>query len=139
MKSDQAIRIAIVDDHQLVRQGLRQTLEEAQGFTVIAEGASADDAIQIARTTSLDVLLVDVNMPGGGLRAAAEVCREKLVPKVLLLTVYDGGTEAAKEAGAAGYILKGISGDELIAIIRNVHTGQHHFSTVSPDPYSRTS
>jgi DNA-binding NarL/FixJ family response regulator len=123
-------RVAIVDDHALIRRGIRESLVELGRFHVVAEGASADDAISISRSTPLDVMLVDINMPGGGIEAVKVICSEKPRTHVLMLTIYDNmaNVKAALQAGAAGYVLKGIEGDELAAIVDKVNKGAKHVS-----------
>lgn len=122
------IKIALVDDHILLRRGLRETLGECRDFEVVGEGASADDAVSIARSTRPDVILLDVNMPGGGLAAVERIVKLQQTTKILMLSVYDNlaNVRAAMMSGASGYVLKGVSGDELVAIIKSVYAGGKH-------------
>lgn len=119
------IRIALFDDHVLVRRGLRETLGECREFEVVGEGATADEAVSLVQSSSPDVILLDVNMPGGGLTAADRITKLKKKTKILMLTVYDNlaNVRSAMTSGASGYVLKGVGGDELVAIIKSVCAG----------------
>jgi two-component system nitrate/nitrite response regulator NarL len=122
------VRIAIVDDHVLLRRGLRETLEECLDFEVVGEGTNADEAVSIARSMRPDVIILDVNMPGGGLAAVERIAKLPQSTKSLMLTVYDNleNVRKAMTSGASGYVLKGVSGDELVAIIKSVYAGGKH-------------
>lgn len=119
------IRVIVVDDHPLYRSGVVSTLREYPGIDVAGEGGSAADAIRLAGDLKPDVALLDISMPGGGLAAAAEIARASLPTRVIILTAseVDEDVIAALEAGAAGYTLKGVGGDDLAAIIRTVAAG----------------
>ena len=122
------IRTALVDDHPLFRDGVRQTLSNAGDIKVVAEGACADDAIHIARSMSPDLMLLDINMPGGGIAATTSITEAYPDIRIALLTVSENESDvaAAMASGARGYILKGISGSELVQIIRAIHGGQSY-------------
>lgn len=124
------IKIALIDDHVLVRRGLRETLGECREFEVVGEGATADEAVSIVESTRPDIILLDVNMPGGGLTAVDRITKLKNNPKILMLTVYDNlaNVRAAMTGGASGYVLKGVGGDELVNIIKSVYAGGKHIS-----------
>jgi DNA-binding NarL/FixJ family response regulator len=128
--------IAIVDDHPLTRRGIRAALEEEPAFAIIAEGGSAEEAAAIAQQHQPDVMFLDINMPGGGARAAADV--KMLLPhcRVIMLTVYDNlaNVRASLEAGASAYVLKGVEGDEIIAVVKQVLSGKKF---ISPDLAAR--
>ena len=83
----QLIRVAIVDDHPLLREGVARSLTETGAFEICGEGASADDAIRLAAEVRPDILLVDISMPGGGLHAAAGDPRRQPDMKIVILTV----------------------------------------------------
>jgi DNA-binding NarL/FixJ family response regulator len=119
------IRVVVVDDHPLFRSGVVASLREFPDMDIVAEGASADDAIRLARELSPDVALLDISMPGNGLSAAAAIGSGTTGTKVVILTVSEDDEEVMKalEAGVAGYVLKGIVGDELVRIIRSVAAG----------------
>lgn len=122
------IRAALIDDHPLFRDGVRQTLSLAGDIKVVAEGTCADDAIHIAQSMSPDVMLLDINMPGSGIAATTSITEAHPDIKIALLTVSEneGDVAAAMASGARGYILKGISGAELVQIIRAIHGGQSY-------------
>lgn len=122
----QHIRIAVVDDHPLFRDGVTQTFCESQEVDLVAVGANCDDAIQIAEQAKPDILLLDIQLPGGGIRAAQLISGMACATKIIMLTASEDETDvsAALEAGACAYVLKGISGVELIQTVRAVLQGE---------------
>ena len=125
-----AIRIAIVDDHPLFREGVSRSLAETGEFEICGEGASADDAYKLALEANPDVLLLDISMPGGGL-SAVERIREALPnQKLVLLTVSEANQDvsAALNAGASGYVLKGVGSKALAEILRVIAAGETYVS-----------
>jgi two-component system, NarL family, nitrate/nitrite response regulator NarL len=129
---NEQIRIAIVDDHALMRTGIVQTLEELGGFTIVGEGASADDARRIASEDVPEIMLVDINMPGDGLVALQDIVAQHLPVKVVMLTVFDSlsNVQKAMSTGAAGFVPKGVEGAELARILRDIHGGRQHVDPV---------
>lgn len=124
--------VAIVDDHPLVRAGVRGSIEAA-GFEVIGEAADVDQAIALIRSTQPDVVLLDVHMPGGGGGGGAEVaaaCSDLVNTRFLALSVSDAAEDvvAVIRAGARGYVTKSISPDELAEAINRVADGDAAFS-----------
>lgn len=120
------IRILIVDDHEVVRMGLRGLLERNPGFTVVGEAGSADEAIQKAAESPVDVVVMDVRMPNGsGIEACRAIREAKPDVKVIMLTSYadDEAVFASVMAGASGYVLKQIGSHELVEAIRTVAAG----------------
>lgn len=120
------IRILIVDDHEVVRMGLRGLLERNPGFTVVGEAGSADEAIQKADETPVDVVVMDVRMPdGSGIEACRVIRQNHPDTKVIMLTSYadDEAVFASVMAGASGYVLKQIGSQELVDAIRTVAMG----------------
>lgn len=128
MATAKMIKVALVDDHPMMRRGLRDTLREQGDFEVVGEGASADEAVELARSEEIDVLIIDVNMPGGGLSAVERISKFDKPPKMLVLSVFDNlaNVRTAMECGASGYVLKGVEGDELARVLRNVCEGKKH-------------
>lgn len=126
------IKVLIVDDHDLVRTGIRRMLEDIQGIKVTGEARNGKDAVRIAKETRPDVVLMDVMMPPGigGLDATKMLLRTDPDVKVLIVTVCDDDLFPAKllQAGAAGYLTKGASRDEMVQAIRAVHSGQRYIS-----------
>ncbi|WP_295557668.1 response regulator transcription factor [uncultured Hyphomicrobium sp.] len=126
------LRIAVVDDHPLMRAGVQHTLSLEEDFEVVGLGGCADDAIEIARSQSPGLMLLDVNMPGGGLNAAKEIGTACPSVRLLFLTVSERMEDvtAALEAGVRGYVLKGIGGPDLVRTIRSVASGETY---ITPD------
>jgi Response regulator containing a CheY-like receiver domain and an HTH DNA-binding domain len=124
--------IAIVDDHPLVRAGVRGELEAA-GFEVIGEAADVDQAIALVRAAQPEVVLLDVHMPGGGGGGGAEVaaaCADLPNTRFLALSVSDAAEDvvAVIRAGARGYVTKSIAPPDLVEAINRVAEGDAAFS-----------
>jgi NarL family two-component system response regulator LiaR len=121
------IRLLLVDDHAVVREGLRGFLHLQQGIEVVGEAGDADEAVGLAARLKPDVVLLDLVMPGGDGIAAIRRLRDS-VPgiRVLVLTSFadDAQIFAATAAGADGYLLKDIDPEELAGSIRAVHAGR---------------
>ena len=130
------IRIVLVDDHPLFREGVAMTLASKPEFEIVGQGVSADDAVRLAKDLLPDVILLDISMPGGGIAAARKIAVSCPVVKIVMLTVseHDDDVLSALQAGARGYILKGVGAEELIGIVRAVDGGA---SYVSPDLAAR--
>jgi two-component system nitrate/nitrite response regulator NarL len=127
-----AIRLAVVDDHPLFREGVTRSLLEIGGFEIVGEGGSADDALRIAGECCPDILLMDISMPGGGLNALAAVLESHPEQKVVILTVSEANENIALalNSGAWGYVLKGVGSRSLADILRTVATGERYVSPV---------
>jgi len=120
------IKILLVDDHELVRTGIRHILEEAGDMEIVGEAADGDAALKLARQTAPDVILMDLNMPGiGGIEATRRVVRFLPNTKVIALSVLDDDPFPARlnEAGAMGYLTKGCPAQEMIEAVRTVNRG----------------
>jgi two-component system, NarL family, nitrate/nitrite response regulator NarL len=122
------IRVAVIDDHPLFREGVAHTIQRSGSLNVIAEGASADDALRIAKAEMPDIVLLDVSMPGGGVEAARAISNACPIVKVIMLTVSESEEHVhqAMEAGVRGYVLKGTSGVELVNTLRAVARGEYY-------------
>jgi two-component system, NarL family, response regulator NreC len=123
------IRVLIVDDHTLVRSGLRLLLEAEQGFVVEDEAADAEQAIRLARLHKPDVVLLDVVMPGrSGIDAAPEILAAAPHAQILVLSMQDDPSyvRQAFGAGASGYLLKEAADDELVQAVREVAAGNRY-------------
>jgi len=120
------IRIAVIDDHPLFREGVVHTVRGADDMVVVAEGASAADAIRIAEAEAPDIVLLDVGMPGGGIEAARTIRKSRPSVKTVMLTASENERHVADalQSGVNGYILKGSSGVELLQIIRSVQNAE---------------
>ena len=116
------VRVAVVDDHSLLRDGVIRALRLDDTIEVVGEGASAMDAIELAKTHDLDLILLDISMPGNGIEAARVICDLPIPPQVVMLTVSedDDDVTRALEAGAVGYLLKGINSLDLINAVKSV-------------------
>ena len=124
-----AIRLLIVDDHQLVRSGLRRLLEAEEDLEVEDEAGTAYDAVRLARLHKPDVILLDVVMPGGsGLDAIPDILEAAPNTNVLALSMQDDPSyvRRAFAVGAKGYVLKEAADDELLAAIREVAKGGNY-------------
>lgn len=127
MSSDGRISLLLVDDHAVVRHGLRGFLELQPDLVVAGEASSGPEGVELARRLKPDVVLLDLVMPGGGgVEALRSLRLEVREARVLVLTSFadDAQVFAAMEAGADGYLLKDVSPDALAAAVREVHAGR---------------
>jgi NarL family two-component system response regulator LiaR len=121
------IRVLIVDDHAIVRKGIRALLAEAGGFEVVAEADNGQAAVLRAQECSPDVVLMDLLMPGmDGIEATHQITSRQPGARILVLTSFaaDNKVFPAIKAGASGYLLKDSTPDELVRAIRQVHRGE---------------
>lgn len=121
------IRILLADDHPMFREGVAHSLGSEPDLEVIAQTASGEEAVELARRLTPDVALLDITMPGmGGIAAAARIAASAPDMRILMLTVSEDRDNllAALKAGAHGYVLKGASASELCAIVRRVAGGE---------------
>lgn len=121
------IRVLIVDDHAIVRKGIRALLSEAGGFEIVGEAANGQEALLCAQETSPDVILMDLLMPGmDGIEATRQIASHQPASRILVLTSFaaDNKVFPAIKAGATGYLLKDTSPDELVRAIRQMHRGE---------------
>jgi DNA-binding NarL/FixJ family response regulator len=125
------IRCLLVDDHTLVRQGIRRILESEPDIEVVAEAAGAEEGVLKTRDLRPDIVLMDVGMPGlSSFEAARQIRRNSLVTRVLFLTMYDDEEYVMEcmEAGASGYLLKDAPSQQLIAAVHDVFRGGKYVS-----------
>jgi len=125
------IKVFLVDDHDLVRAGIRTMLETVSGITVIGETSSGEAAVKEIRELTPDVVIMDIKMPGiGGVEATRKIRRMDPDIKILVLTVYNDDIFPSRllEAGASGYMTKGATLQEMVQAIRAVHVGQRYIS-----------
>jgi DNA-binding NarL/FixJ family response regulator len=121
----EALRVLVVDDHSVVRRGTRKILEEA-GIEVVGEAATAEQALELTEHVTCDVVLADVRLPGmSGIELVTELRQHRPGTRVLVLSSYGdpGYVRAALEAGAAGYMLKTASDEELVSAVRSAALG----------------
>ncbi len=124
------IKVAVVDDHPLFREGVTRSLSEVSDFVVVGEGANTGDATMIASNARPDVLLLDVSMPGNGLSVIDEILSLSPDTRILILTASEevDTLVAALQRGAKGYILKGVGARSLAEAIRTVFKGTRYVS-----------
>lgn len=120
------IRVAIVDDHPIVTDGIVANLRSAGDITIVATGASAEAAIAIAREHAPDVVILDLELGGrSGLDAIAPIKAAASSTRIVIFSAYAGEERVAQafERGADSYVLKGTSSDELVAVVRTIASG----------------
>ncbi len=125
--SEKQVRILIVDDHEVVRMGLKSLLERRAGFLVVGEAATAAEAVRQARQGQPDVVIMDIRLPdGNGVEACREIREANPETRVIMLTSYadDEALFGSIMAGAAGYLLKQIRGQALAEAIDRVAAGE---------------
>ncbi|MEU3145994.1 MULTISPECIES: response regulator transcription factor [unclassified Streptomyces] len=121
-----AIRVMLVDDQVLLRTGFRMVLDAQPDMEVVAEAGDGVEALQVLRSTAVDVVLMDVRMPKlDGVETTRRICADTDPPKVLILTTFDLDEYAFSglKAGACGFMLKDVPPGELLTAIRAVHSG----------------
>jgi len=126
-----AIRIVLVDDHALVRRGVRLILEQEPGLTVVGEAGNGAEAVELLRTTAADLVILDVAMPRmTGLQAAREItrptARRSSPPKLLMLSMHDNEQYffESLRVGASGYVLKSVADEDLVNACRAAMRGE---------------
>ncbi len=125
------IRLLLVDDHTIFRQGLKRLLAEQEGFDVVAEASDASDALRRVREEEFDVALLDVNMPGrSGLEMLPSFRAERPSLPIVVLSMYPAEQYALRafQAGAAGYVTKDMDAGDLIDSIRKVAKGGRYMT-----------
>ena len=143
------IKVIIADDHILFREGTRNIIEQEQDIEVVGEASDGEEAIEMATKLHPHVVLMDIAMPKvNGIEATRQIKARHSAIAILILTAYDNDQYilALLEAGAAGYLLKNVSGKELVNAIRAVHAGEpvlhpaiarkvlNHFVTSAQEP-----
>jgi DNA-binding NarL/FixJ family response regulator len=126
------IRIIVVDDHAVVRSGLKQILEEEADFQIVAEAANVPEMQRVLLTHPCDVLILDLGLPGrSGMDALPEVKQAYPRLRILILSMHSEDQFAirALRSGAAGYLSKESAPDELVRAVRTVHEGSRYIST----------
>jgi two-component system response regulator DevR len=125
--SERPLRVLLVDDHEVVRDGIKALLASVDDVVVAAEAGSVHEAVAVAERTQPDVVVMDVRLPdGSGIEATRDIRAQRPSTQVLMLTSFadDEALFASIMAGAAGYVLKQIKGTELVRAIRTVGQGQ---------------
>jgi two-component system response regulator DevR len=124
------IRVLLVDDHGLVRIGLREQLTSCPDISVVGEAASVKQAVELAHLLTPQIVLLDLNLPdGSGIQACRRILAGAPATRVLIMTIYDdpATAQAAIAAGAHGYVLKDIGPDMLLEAVREVAMGASFF------------
>ncbi len=127
--TNEPIRVLVVEDHNVVRQGLVALLSVAEGLEVVGEAADGIEAIAQFRKHRPAITLIDLRLPKlGGVDTIARIRREWPQARFIVLTTYDGDEDIyrALKAGAKAYLLKGMTSEELLTAIRAVHAGKSH-------------
>jgi len=119
------IQILLVDNHELVRYGVRGMLEQEEDMEVVGDCSSAEEAVLQVEKLSPDIVLMEAEMPGiGGIEATRRCCQKRMSCNVIMLTLCEDCLAEALDAGAVGYLLKDIKGQELAQAIRRVYQGE---------------
>lgn len=122
------IRILLVDDHPIVRTGLRSLFDNYEDLSVAGEASSGEEAVQFVKTTAVDVVLCDLRLGTGmnGAQTTAAITKLPKSPRVLILTTFDKDAELLSciESGASGYLLKDVSAHTIVDSIRSAAAGQ---------------
>jgi DNA-binding NarL/FixJ family response regulator len=125
------IKMLLVDDHEIVRDGLKTLIESQHGMDIVAEAENGEQALEICRNQDVDLIVMDVNMPEmDGIQSTKEIKEEFPDIKILALTMSDNDVHIRKmiESGASGYILKNAGREELKKAIDALMNDQHYFS-----------
>lgn len=124
----EVIHVIIADDHALFRDGLATILNMETDIQVVGQASNAQEAIELAKDLLPDLILLDIDMPGGGLDAARVIAEQCLVTKIIILTASEDDDHLIKaiKMGARAYILKGVAARELLRILRSVWAGESY-------------
>jgi two-component system, NarL family, nitrate/nitrite response regulator NarL len=130
------IRVAVIDDHPLFREGVVNMLTSVDDIEVVGQGSTAAEALKIAQEFAPNVMLLDIALPGGGVEAAGSIARACPNVRIIMLTASEDEQDVASalQAGARGYILKGSSGREVVETLRAIVEGN---SYVAPNLAAR--
>jgi DNA-binding NarL/FixJ family response regulator len=122
------IHLVLIDDHPLFREGVITVLGTEPNMEIVGQGETAQDAIRLARDLMPDMLILDINIPGGGLHAAQTIASAYPVIKLVMLTGSpdEDDVVTALKAGAQAYVLKGVSARDLVHILRTVQAGESY-------------
>ncbi len=124
------IRLVIVDDHPLFREGVASILSGKDDFDVVAQGDNGNEAVELVKQHSPDMLLLDINIPGGGLTVVSKIAACCPAIKIVMLTAStdEDDVMTALKTGARGYILKGVAARELVSILRGIREGDSYIT-----------
>lgn len=125
------IKVMLVDDHDLVRTGIKRLLEDVNGFDIVGEATSGEEALALVSRADPDVVLMDINMPGiGGLEATRKLIQSKPELKIIVVTMHDDDLfpQRLLKAGAMGYVTKGAQVDEIVRAINDVMANRRYIT-----------
>lgn len=125
------IKVLLIDDHKLVRTGIRKILEESAGIQVVGEADDGERGLELVQQLDPDVVLLDVSMPGiGGLETMRKLLEHDPSTKVIVVSVHAQEPVPGKllEAGAFGYLTKGCAAEEVVTAVRRVHGGERYLT-----------
>lgn len=124
------IRVAVIDDHPLFREGISSIISKSDRHLLVATGGDTTDAVRIAKEHMPDVILVDISMPGNGLSAVKEISTLCPAVKIMMLTSSEREDDVsnALALGARGYVLKGVGGRELLSTVESIFEGGTYVS-----------
>ena len=122
------ISLVIADDHPLILAGIATLIESEPGFALLGQAVNATQAVELYERLRPDVLLIDLNMPGGGLEAIAQVRQRHAEARIVILTTYEGdeNVHRALHAGASAYLLKQAGFEEIVHCVRQVAGNRHY-------------
>ena len=125
-----SVRVGLITEHPIFRTGVTAAIEATGNLAVVAHGQSVQDAFRMASDATLDILLLEIEIPGVGIDAVGSICQGARAAKVVVLTAVDDEAVIidALRVGARGYILKVITGAELISAIQAVHRGEYYIT-----------
>lgn len=132
------IRVLVVDDHKIMRDGIRAILKAAGDFEIVAEAESGLDAVQMVKKVRPDVIMMDINLSGmNGIEAATEMLRSNPDLRIMMLSMYDDehSVVTALKAGARGFVLKRASDQDLVNALRTVAQGGTYLSPKVSDRF----
>lgn len=125
------IKIMLADDHDLVRTGLRRLLEDVQDIEVVVEATTGEEAVSLSRQHEIDVILMDINMPGiGGIEATRKILQREASTKIIIVTMNEDEMYAQRllKAGAAGYLTKGCKVTEIVHAVREAVANRRYIT-----------
>jgi DNA-binding NarL/FixJ family response regulator len=136
---EEAIRILIVDDHPIMRVGIAAIINAQPRMQVVGQAGTAGDAIRLFESLQPDLTLMDLRLPdGSGVETIRRICAISPKAKIIVLTTYEGDEDIhqALDAGARGYIIKGMQHDALVKALQRVHAGQRYLPQVVSEALS---
>lgn len=125
------IKVLLVDDHELIRIGMRRIIEDSAEFVIAGEASSGEEAMELARSERPNIVLMDINMPGmNGVEATRKLARLDNPPKIIIVSVHaqDPIPSRLLEAGASGYLTKEAAATELLSALKTVSKGKRYLS-----------